>query len=91
MGLGIYQGLFFLGGGTGPAVIGAFLAARTEAGTDALNPLYMLGAASFSDAFLVVSLALLLAFLASLKLRGNTKKPAKAEHTDAVPAGETEG
>lgn len=92
VGLGIYQGLFFLGGGTGPAVIGAFLAARTEAATNALNPLYMLDAASFSDAFLVVSLALLLAFLASLKLRGNNKQPpAKTGRSDAVPAGKTKG
>ena len=75
VGLGIFQGLFFLGGGTGPAVIGAFLAARTEAGADALNPLYTLGAAAFSDAFLMIGVALALALLASLNLRG-TKKPA---------------
>ncbi len=69
VGLGIYQSLFFLGGGTGPAVIGAFLAARREAGTEALNPLYGLDAASFSDAFLMVAVTLLLAFVASLKLQ----------------------
>ena len=74
VGLGIYQGLFFLGGGTGPALIGAFLAARSQAGADALNPFYTLGAESFSDAFLLVSFALLLAFLASLKLPTNDKQ-----------------
>ena len=74
VGLGIYQALFFLGGGTGPAVIGAFLAARREAAVDALNPLYTLDAASFSDAFLVVGAALLLAFATSLKLSGNKKQ-----------------
>jgi DHA2 family metal-tetracycline-proton antiporter-like MFS transporter/DHA2 family florfenicol/chloramphenicol resistance protein-like MFS transporter len=74
VGLGIYQGLFFLGGGTGPAVIGAFLAARREAGAQALNPFYSLGAASFSDAFLLVSVALLIAFVASLKLRSDSKR-----------------
>jgi MFS transporter, DHA2 family, metal-tetracycline-proton antiporter len=73
VGLGIYQALFFLGGGTGPAVIGAFLAARRQAAAEAFNPLYALDAASFSDAFLVVGVALLLAFAASLKLRGNKK------------------
>jgi DHA2 family metal-tetracycline-proton antiporter-like MFS transporter/DHA2 family florfenicol/chloramphenicol resistance protein-like MFS transporter len=37
-GLGVFQGLFFLGGAAGPAIIGAFLAARKEAGSDAINP-----------------------------------------------------
>jgi DHA2 family metal-tetracycline-proton antiporter-like MFS transporter/DHA2 family florfenicol/chloramphenicol resistance protein-like MFS transporter len=75
VGLGIYQALFFLGGGTGPAVIGAFLAARREAAAEALNPLYTLDAASFSDAFLVIGAALLLAFVASLKLRRDSGQP----------------
>lgn len=77
VGLGIYQALFFLGGGTGPAVIGAFLAARREAGTEALNPLYALDAASFSDAFLMIAVALVLAFAASLKLQRSNKQLAK--------------
>ena len=75
VGLGIYQALFFLGGGTGPAVIGAFLAARREAAAEALNPLYTLDATSFSDAFLVIGAALLLAFVASLKLRRDSGQP----------------
>jgi DHA2 family metal-tetracycline-proton antiporter-like MFS transporter len=66
VGLGIFNGLFFLGGGTGPAVLGAFLAARREAGTGALNPLYALDAAPFSDAFLLLVVAVLIALLASL-------------------------
>ena len=57
MGLGIFQGLFFLGGGTGPALIGAFLAARKEVASGALNPLHALDAAPFSDAFLAIALA----------------------------------
>src|SRR5215204_6238853 len=84
VGLGIYQSLFFLGGGTGPAVIGAFLAARREAGAEALNPLYALDAASFSDAFLVIGAALLLAFVASLKLRRDNGQP-ETEGTATVP------
>ena len=79
VGLGIYQGLFFLGGGTGPAVIGAFFAARERAGADALNPLYGLGAAPFSDAFLMVCAALVVAMVATLWLRGSADKGAKAE------------
>jgi MFS transporter, DHA2 family, metal-tetracycline-proton antiporter len=84
VGLGIYQALFFLGGGTGPAVIGAFLAARREAAAEALNPLYTLDAASFSDAFLVIGAALLLAFVASLKLRRDNGQP-ETEDTATVP------
>jgi DHA2 family metal-tetracycline-proton antiporter-like MFS transporter len=86
VGLGIYQGLFFLGGGTGPAVIGAFLEARREAGTEALNPLYHLGASPFSDAFLVIGVALLISFAASLKLRKDSKQPMpETEHPDTTP------
>ena len=73
-GLGIFNGAFFLGGGTGPAVIGAFLAARKEAGAGALNPLYSLDAAAFSDAFLVLGLALLISLVAALGLRSTTAK-----------------
>jgi DHA2 family metal-tetracycline-proton antiporter-like MFS transporter/DHA2 family florfenicol/chloramphenicol resistance protein-like MFS transporter len=78
VGLGIYQGLFFLGGGTGPTIIGAFLEARRESGAEALNPLYALDAASFSDAFLMIGVSLLLALLATLALPSNAKPPAKA-------------
>ncbi|HET7480753.1 MAG TPA: MFS transporter [Rubrobacteraceae bacterium] len=76
-GLGIFNGLFFLGGGTGPAVIGAFLAARKEADAGALNPLYGLDAAPYSDAFLVLIVALLISLVATLGLRGNTGKEKK--------------
>ncbi len=74
VGLGIQQGIFFLGGGTGPAVVGAFLAARREGATQALNPFYALDAAPFSDAFLLLSLALLLAFVAFLGLSKGDKE-----------------
>ncbi len=73
-GLGIFNGAFFLGGGTGPAVIGAFLAARREAGAAALNPLYELDAAPFSDAFLILTVALLISLVAALGLRSKTAK-----------------
>ena len=76
VGLGIHQGLFFLGGGTGPAVIGAFFAARQ--GADALNPLYGLGAAPFSDVFLMVSAALIVSLVAALWVRvGAGRGPGK--------------
>jgi len=73
VGMGIFQGLFFLGGGTGPALIGALLAARGEADAEALNPLYTLDAAPFSDAFLAIAAALMLALVASFGLRSSAK------------------
>jgi DHA2 family metal-tetracycline-proton antiporter-like MFS transporter/DHA2 family florfenicol/chloramphenicol resistance protein-like MFS transporter len=67
--------MYFLGGGTGPAVVGAFLAARRESGAQAMNPFYTLGTAPFfSDAFLLLSLALLPAFVAFLGLSKGTKE-----------------
>jgi DHA2 family metal-tetracycline-proton antiporter-like MFS transporter len=73
VGLGIFNGLFFLGGGTGPAVVGAFLAARREAGAGGFNPLYALDAAPFSDAFLLLVVALLIALVVSLGIPGGKK------------------
>jgi MFS transporter, DHA2 family, metal-tetracycline-proton antiporter len=74
VGLGIYQLLFFLGGGFGPAIAATFLALRQEIGAGALNPLYTLDAAPFSDAFLFVSAAILIAFAASLGLGSGRMK-----------------
>jgi predicted MFS family arabinose efflux permease len=73
VGLGIFQGAFFLGGGTGPAVIGAFLAARKEAVSEAINPLYALDAAPFSDAFLAIAIALIITLAAAFGLRSGIK------------------
>jgi MFS transporter, DHA2 family, metal-tetracycline-proton antiporter len=79
VGLGIFQGIFFLGGGTGPALIGAFLAARQESGSGAINPLYTLDAAAFSDAFLATAVILLLALIAALGLRDKAVEPADGD------------
>ena len=73
-GVGIFQGLLFLGGGTGPALTGALLAAREEAGARAINPFYALDAAEFSDAFLALGLAPALALIATAGLRGRSDK-----------------
>ncbi len=62
-GLGIYQLFFFLGSGSGPAVLGAVLAARSGEAGGAINPLYALQAAPFSDAFLVAGAAVILSLL----------------------------
>ncbi len=69
--MGIFSGAFFLGSGTGPALIGAFLAARQEAESGAINPLYTQGAAPFSDAFLAVGVVTITALVAALGLRGS--------------------
>ncbi len=76
-GLGIFQGLFFLGGGTGPAIIGAFLASRREGAFEAINPLYALDAAPFSDAFLAMAAALLVSISASRWLKDTAPKDTK--------------
>jgi EmrB/QacA subfamily drug resistance transporter len=75
--LGIYQLFFFLGAGTGTAILGAFLAARQAAQAGALDPLYSAApsVAPFSDAFLLASLAVLLAFGAALGI--NTRAGGK--------------
>lgn len=73
VGLGIYQMLFFLGAGFGPAIGATFLALRQNAGAVALNPLYAADAAAYSDAFLLLTLAALISLVASSGLRGKTK------------------
>ena len=72
-GMGIFAGAFFLGAGTGPALVGAFLAARQEAASEAINPLYALGAAPYSDAFLATVPVVGIALIAAFALRGGTK------------------
>lgn len=77
VGLGIYQGLFFLGGATGPALAGAFLAARRDGGSGALNPLYTLDVAHFSDVFLALAFFVALAAVAALGIQRRDDRPAK--------------
>ena len=86
-GMGIFQGLLFLGGGTGPALIGAFLAAREEAGSSAINPLYALGATPFSDAFLAIALVLASALVAASTLRGGIRANEQDERSGKRKAG----
>ena len=89
-GMGIFAGAFFLGAGTGPAIIGAFLAAREEAGSTAINPLYTLDAAPFSDAFLAMVPALIIALIAAFGLRGNIEGNKQTERIqDGVEKDET--
>jgi DHA2 family metal-tetracycline-proton antiporter-like MFS transporter/DHA2 family florfenicol/chloramphenicol resistance protein-like MFS transporter len=68
--------LFFLGGGFGPALLGAFLAFRREGGAvAAINPAYALDVPAFSDAFLAMGLALLVTLVVTLpKFPSSTKR-----------------
>ena len=65
IGMGLFSGGTFLGGGMGAAITGAWLNARQDADTEALNPLYTGEAMAWSDGFLaviaMVSVALLIA------------------------------
>ena len=74
VGLGIYQMLFFLGGGFGPAIGATFLALREQTGAGALNPLYTLDAAPYSDAFLLLTFAVVAAIAASSWLRDKANR-----------------
>ena len=76
VGLGIYQMLFFLGGGAGPAILGSFLAARAP-DARAINPFHAAGpdAAPFSDAFLILALCTLVAMVAAGSGRLVRQKP----------------
>lgn len=75
VGLGIFQLVFFLGGGFGPAVSATFLAFRQGVGEAAINPLYSLQAASFSDAFLLIALSTTVALIATFGIKQKSKGP----------------
>lgn len=66
VGLGIYQMLFVLGGGFGPAIVATLLASRRNTGTEAINPLFGSGSVPYSDALLMLTLAMVAALLATL-------------------------
>lgn len=68
VGMGIFQGALYLGAGTGAGMIGALLSARRDA-TEPINPLYILDAMSYSDAFLAATGAILIALIAGLGLK----------------------
>ena len=75
VGIGIFRMFFFLGGGVGPALAGAFLAARKGGAKNALDPFYSLNAAAFSDTFLLMVVAILIALVASFGLKKVSVSP----------------
>jgi len=78
IGMGLHTGTSFLGGGAGVAVAGALLAARQDAGMGAINPLYRHDAAPYSDAFLVIVVALLIALALTTSLPGRVSMEQQA-------------
>ncbi len=77
VGIGIYQMLFVLGGGFGPAVAATFLAARQGAGAGAINPLFAASSAPYSDALLLLTAAVVASFVASFGPRDKVGKGEK--------------
>jgi hypothetical protein len=65
--------LFFLGGGFGTAIGATFLAFREEAGAGPLNPLHVGDAAPYSDAFMLLTFAAVVALVISLGLPDGKK------------------
>lgn len=81
VGMGFFQGALYLGAGTGASLIGAFLHARRDANFP-LNPMYSLDAVNYSDSFLVVTIAVIIALIASIGLKNDKQgsrivKPSK--------------
>jgi len=73
VGVGIFQGSLYLGAGTGAGLIGAVVSARRGA-AHPLNPFYELGAAAYSDAFLITTAAVAVAWTAAWGLRNDRMK-----------------
>ena len=70
-GISINEMVWMLGVSLGTALFIATAAARSEV-SESLNPLYTGGFAGYSDAFLVLAVPLLLAFLSALRLKKAT-------------------
>jgi len=70
IGMGLFQGALYLGAGVGAGVIGALLSARQGA-SEPWNPLYILEAVNYSDAFLAATVSVLIAWIAAWGLRND--------------------
>lgn len=67
VGMGVFQGAQFLGAGTGPALAGALLSARSDT-EQAINPFNSLGQPAFSDVFLLMTPIVVVALAVALRL-----------------------
>ncbi len=85
VGLGLYQGVIFLGGGSGAAVLGAVVTARDGA-AQSWNPLHDGLAVGYSDGFLVIAAAVIVAMLFALRLPGRPlRQPRPVDEATPVP------
>ena len=68
IGMGMFSGGTFLGGGMGAAITGAWLTARQSANSDAINPFYDGDAMPWSDGFLAVIVMVTLALIIAVTI-----------------------
>ena len=68
IGMGMFSGGTFLGGGMGAAITGAWLNARQDAHTDAINPFYGGDAIPWSDGFLAVIVMVTIALVIAVTI-----------------------
>ncbi|MCP2169696.1 MFS transporter [Goodfellowiella coeruleoviolacea] len=70
VGLGVLQGVQFLGAGTGPAVFGVLVSARQQSGASAINPYYAgHEGAAYSDVFLAMAVVTVLTLIVASRMR----------------------
>jgi MFS transporter, DHA2 family, metal-tetracycline-proton antiporter len=69
IGMGLFSGSSFMGGGIGAAITGAWLNARQDANAPALNPFYNGDAGPWSDAFLAVVVMVMIALAIATAVR----------------------
>lgn len=85
VGLGLYQGVIFLGGGSGAAVLGAVVTARDDA-AQSWNPLHDGLAVGYSDGFLVIAAVMIVAMLFAPWLPGRPlRQPGPVGYATPVP------
>ncbi|WP_393915954.1 MFS transporter [Halostreptopolyspora alba] len=85
VGLGTLQGAQFLGAGTGPALMGALLVARKDGAGESINPLHDQAASAFSDVFLVLTLLVVPALVAALRLRPSSPSQSGPDGSERTP------
>ena len=83
--LGINSMLFFLGGSFGTAMLMAVVTSRGGAGESLLNPLHSGAGAGFSDAFLLLTVPVIVAMTLSLALPSASKLAVMGQRQEAKP------
>nr|UPN68099.1 putative MFS transporter [Saccharothrix sp.] len=84
VGLGILQGVQFLGASTGPAVFGVLVSARQQSGADAVNPFYDgHEGAAYSDVFLAMAVVVVLTLVVASRMRPTAAPVGAVEETEA--------